>query len=113
MVRLVQFRKENSGGLIMWFVMIPVAALMAHSLFTLSVKYRNHDNIPLWLKAYLIMGIIFIVGSPSYFVYNLLDWMKVDVMFSVGISAIVGSIVLFAFILMLATIKKDRPVPRD
>lgn len=90
----------------MLYAMIPVAILMAHSLYLLVQKYEGRKQQPLWFKIYLICGYFFIVAVPTLVAMDICSWFGYD---EGPVPAYTGLFVsIFFMVLLINVLKKNQ-----
>lgn len=91
-----------------YLLALPIAALLYHSIYRLMVKYIGRE--PLWLKIYVLVALIYIVGAPVLFINYLSQKLGLSDPASVYATGIIG---LGIFLTIINTLPKKRTEGRE
>ncbi|MCM3405930.1 hypothetical protein [Cytobacillus oceanisediminis] len=81
-----------------YFIALPIAALLYHSICLLLKKYMDRE--PFWLKIYALAGLGYIIAAPSLFINFLtreLGFSNETSAYSMGITAILVLLLAIKF----------------
>jgi hypothetical protein len=85
--------------MIMYLLVLLVAALMFHSLYALSVQYLNKKK-PLWLNIYAGICGLYVIGAPCCSAVDL----TLKLGFENSIAAFVGGILSIVIIVLICNV---------